>query len=204
MNKRNIPLHKINRRLRNPEDIANILVWGNKVTTKKVNTTKTVTSSRYSAQLKAKQKIRLFYGNVKEKQFNTLYQKASMLKGNILDNFPSYLEQRLATVMYRANFANTIFHARQLINHGHVEVNNQKVTIPSYQIKENDVISITNKSKEYITTSCKHINDTNNTPNYLQVNRADLKIVFLKKPKLSEIIYPVKMEFQLITELYSK
>ena len=104
--------------------------------------------SDYGTQLEAKQKMKFYYGNMNERQFRNVYRKALGKKGNTTENLIGLLERRLDTLIYRAKFATTVFSARQLINHGHIKVNNKKVNIPSYLIKEEDVVEVKDKSKE--------------------------------------------------------
>jgi small subunit ribosomal protein S4 len=103
--------------------------------------------TNYGLHLLAKQKIRTHY-NMLEKQFKTLFNKVSKMKGDRSENFAGALESRLCTVVYRANFAKTIFAAKQLVSHKHILVNGKSVNIASYQVKPNDVVSVREKSKK--------------------------------------------------------
>ena len=89
--------------------------------------------SDYGVQLKAKQKLRGYYGNISERQFRGIYQEARRLKGDTGAHMIGLLERRLDAVVYRAKFVPTVFAARQFINHGHIKVNGRRVNIPSYQ-----------------------------------------------------------------------
>ena len=101
---------------------------------------KTTKLSDYGIQLEAKQKLKFYYGNINERQFRNIYKKAIKKKGDTTENLIGILESRLDTVVYRSKFALTVFASRQLINHGHIRVNGKRVNIPSYQVKENDLI----------------------------------------------------------------
>ena len=109
---------------------------------------KSTKPSDYGIQLRAKQKLKSYYGNINERQFRNLYKKAIMKKGDSAENLISLLERRLDDVVYRSKLSTTIFSARQLINHGHVKVNGKKVNISSYQLKEEETIEVRDKSKK--------------------------------------------------------
>jgi small subunit ribosomal protein S4 len=97
-------------------------------------------TSDYGLQLAAKQKLRGYYGNVGERQFRRFYKEAARRKGDTGENFLSLLERRLDAVVYRMKFVPTVFAARQFVNHGHVFVNGRRTDIPSYIVKDGDVI----------------------------------------------------------------
>src|SRR5258707_4078914 len=98
--------------------------------------------SDYGVQLKAKQKLRGYYGNISERQFRGIYQEARRLKGDTGAQMVGLLECRLDAVVYRAKFVPTVFAARQFINHGHIKVNGRRVNIASFQVKVNDVVGV--------------------------------------------------------------
>ena len=106
-----------------------------------------IKESEYRSQLQEKQKARFTYG-VMEKQFHNYYVEASRRAGKTGDNLLQLLECRLDNVVYRAGFARTRRHARQLVNHGHFLVNGKKVNIPSFQVTAHDVIDVREKSLE--------------------------------------------------------
>ena len=97
--------------------------------------------SDFGLQLRAKQKLKGYYGDLTEKQFRRIFTEAERVKGDTGENLVGLLERRLDAVVYRAKFVPTVFAARQFVNHGHVEVNGKKVNIPSYRVKEGDIIS---------------------------------------------------------------
>src|ERR671919_1690017 len=109
--------------------------------------TKRRKASDYGQQLAAKQKLRGYYGNITERQFRRVYQEAARRRGDTAEHMVGLLERRLDTVVYRLNFVPTVFAARQFVNHGHVTVNGRRVNIPSYLVREGDVIEVGDKSK---------------------------------------------------------
>src|SRR6478752_9300413 len=104
--------------------------------------------SDFGLQLRAKQKLKGYYGNLTEKQFSKIYEEAARRKGNTSENLIGLLESRLDAIVYRAKFVPTPFAARQFVNHGHVKVNGRRVTIPSFKVKPNDVIEVKDASKQ--------------------------------------------------------
>jgi small subunit ribosomal protein S4 len=104
--------------------------------------------SDFGTQLRAKQKLKGYYGDLTEKQFRRIYAEAERVKGDTGENLIGLLERRLDAIVYRAKFVPTIFAARQFVNHGHVTVNGQRVNIASYRVKEGDVIEVRQKSKQ--------------------------------------------------------
>ena len=155
-------------------------------------------------QLQAKQKLKGYYGNINERQFRNIYQKAAMQKGDTGENLIGLLERRLDSVVYRARFSTTIFSARQLINHGHVKVNGKKVNIGSYVVKEEDVIEIRDKSKQLAFIDIALANKERETPEYIQLDEKNKKVTFVRTPKFDEVPYPVVMEPNLVIEYYSR
>ena len=104
--------------------------------------------SDYGVQLKAKQKLRGYYGNISERQFRGIYYEARRLKGDSGAHMIGLLERRLDAIIFRAKFVPTVFAARQFINHGHIKVNGKRVNIPSYRVKVGDVVEVKEKSKQ--------------------------------------------------------
>ncbi len=160
--------------------------------------------SDYGIQLNAKQKLKCHYGYITEKQFRNLFQKASKIKGNTSENLIELLERRLDAAVYRMKFVTTIFAARQFVSHGHINVNGKTVNIPSYSLKDGDVVELSQKSKE-IPIVLEAISSTErDAPEYLSVDYDKMKGTFLKGPKLDEVPYPVVMEPNLVIEYYSR
>ena len=125
--------------------------------------------SDYGIQLMAKQKLKNYYGYITEKQFHNLFVKATKIRGDTSQNFVQLLERRLDAVVYRMKFVSTIFSARQFVSHGHVLVNGKKVSIPSYTVKNEDVIEVKQKSRE-IPIVLEAISSTEReVPEYLSV-----------------------------------
>ena len=104
--------------------------------------------SDFGTQLKAKQKLKGYYGNISEKQFRAVYAEASRMKGDTSENLIGLLERRLDALVYRAKFVATPFAARQFVSHGHVKVNGRRVTVPSYRLKAGDLVEVRDKSRE--------------------------------------------------------
>src|ERR671918_301756 len=156
--------------------------------------------SEYRQQLREKQKARRFY-QVLEKQFRRYYDKAARQPGVTGENLLRLLEQRLDNVLVRLGFAASRRQARQLVNHGHWQVNARRVDIPSYQVKPDDVITI--KSNSPSTDVVRDATElTSGVPAWLQADHDALNAKVLRLPERSEISAPV--EEQLIVELYSK
>jgi len=160
--------------------------------------------SNYGIQLQAKQKLKSYYGNINERQFRNLFKKALNKKGNTAENFIGLLEKRLDSIIYRGKFSLTIFSARQLINHGHVKVNGRKVNIPSYQVKEDDIVELREKSKQMANIDASLSNKERDVPEYLLVDEKQKQIKFSRVPKFSEVPYPIVMEPNLVIEYYSR
>ena len=156
--------------------------------------------SEYRVQLREKQKARRYYGLL-EKQFRTYYAKAAKGSGITGEELLRMLETRLDNVVYRLGFATSRAQARQLVRHGHFHVNGRRVDIPSYQVRENDVIAI-----KMDTGANQVIRDATElvaqVPAWLQADHDQLTAKVLRKPERAEIAAPVQE--QLIVELYSK
>lgn len=160
--------------------------------------------SPYGLQLQAKQKLKGYYANMTERQFRRLYELASRMRGDSAENLIGLLERRLDAVIYRVNFAPTMWAARQLINHGHVTVNGRRVNIPSYLLREGDVVEIRERSKNHPMVLESVQRPEREVPDYLSVDYKALRAQFLRVPKLAEVPYPVQMEPNLVIEYYSR
>jgi small subunit ribosomal protein S4 len=160
--------------------------------------------SDYGVQLKAKQKLRGYYGNISEKQFRGIYTKARRQKGDTGAHMIGLLEQRLDAVVYRAKFVPTVFAARQFINHGHVKVNGKRVTIPSYQVKVNDVVEVKEASKQLALVLEARALGERDVPDYIEVDDGKVSAKLIRIPALNEVPYPVAMEPHLVVEYYSR
>ncbi|MBW3668364.1 MAG: 30S ribosomal protein S4 [Actinobacteria bacterium] len=157
--------------------------------------------SEYLAQLREKQKARRIYG-VLEKQFRNLYAEAVRQEGITGENLLRMLEQRLDNIAYRAGWGSSRNQARQLVRHGHVKVNGKRVTIPSYQVRKGDVVSLKDKSRNMIVI--RHNVDTldRSVPPWLESASEGYEVTVRDLPMREHIDVPVRE--QLIVELYSK
>ena len=114
------------------------------------------------------------------------------------------LESRLDTVIYRAKFAPTVFSARQIINHGHIKVNKKRVNISSYLVKDSDLIEVREKSKNLVVIDGSLQSKEREVPEYIQLDNKNKTVKLVRKPKFSEVPYPVVMEPNLVIEYYSR
>jgi len=160
--------------------------------------------SDYGVQLKAKQKLRGYYGNISEKQFRGIYHEAIRMKGDSGAHLIGLLERRLDAVIYRAKFVPTVFAARQFISHGHVTVNGKRVTIASMRVKVGDAIEVKEKSKQLALVVEAAALAERDVPDYVEVNHQKMTAKLTRIPHLGEIPYPVQMEPHLVVEYYSR
>ena len=158
--------------------------------------------SDYGLQLREKQKVKRMYG-ILEKQFRNYYKKAAKSKGNTGENLLSYLEKRLDNVVYRMNFASTRAEARQMVTHKAFEVNGKTVNIPSYQVKQDDVISVREKAKKQIRIKAAlDLGDKKELSGWVEVDKNKFTGVFKSVPDRSDL--SAEINENLIIELYSK
>jgi len=156
----------------------------------------------YALQLREKQKVKRLYG-VLEKQFKNYFKEAARQKGATGANLLILLERRLDNVVYRLGMAESRIQARQLVRHGHFLVNGRKVNIPSFLVKENDVIEVKAKSKEkLIFKNALETLARKGIPAWLEVDEGNLKGVVKAMPTREDVTFPINE--QLIVELYSK
>ncbi|MBB5222563.1 small subunit ribosomal protein S4 [Amaricoccus macauensis] len=160
--------------------------------------------SDFGTQLRAKQKLKGYYGDLTEKQFRRIYDEAERQRGDTPEILIGLLERRLDAVVYRAKFVPTVFAARQFVNHGHVAVNGRRVNIASYRVKEGDVISVRDKSKQLAIVLEAIGSPERDVPEYLAVDHSKLTAEFVRSPSLSDVPYPVMMEPNLVVEYYAK
>lgn len=160
--------------------------------------------SDYGQQLRAKQKLKGYYGNITEKQFKSIYREAARQRGDTSENLIGLLERRLDAVIYRAKFVPTVFAARQFVNHGHVRVNGRKVNIPSYRCREGDVIEVRDKAKDMGLVLEAVQSSERDVPDYVEVDHNKLVARLVRTPTLSDVPYPVVMEPNLVIEFYSR
>ncbi|MGR3635873.1 MAG: 30S ribosomal protein S4 [Shimia sp.] len=160
--------------------------------------------SDFGTQLRAKQKLKGYYGDLTEKQFRRIYGEAERVKGDTGENLIGLLERRLDAVVYRAKFVPTVFAARQFVNHGHVLVNGQRVNIASYRVSEGDVIEVREKSKQLAVLLEAVALPERDVPDYIDADHSKMKATFVRAPGLSDVPYPVQMEPNLVVEFYAK
>ena len=156
--------------------------------------------SEYALHLAEKQKIRYTY-LVSEKQFAKYYNEAARRKGVTGTILLQMLESRLDNVLFRAGFAITRKQARQIVNHGHVLVNGKKVDIPSYLVKPQDVITVKQRSAEFVKNVSEMIDMAIN-PAWITIDKAAQKITFDRIPEREEL--DPEFKEQLVIEYYSK
>ena len=159
--------------------------------------------SEYAMQLTEKQKVKFVYG-IMEKQFRMYYEKAARMTGKTGENLLVLVERRLDNVVYRLGFAMTRREARQLVNHGHFTVNGKRVNIPSYLVKEGDVIEVAEKSRASVKFKRLTGEDAPTVllPQWLEREKNSLKGTVTKLPVRADVDMPI--EEHLIVELYSK
>ena len=159
--------------------------------------------SDFGLQLRAKQKLKGYYGNLTEKQFSRIYEEAARRKGNTSENLIALLESRLDAIVYRAKFVPTPFASRQFVNHGHVLVNGRRVTIPSYRVKVGDVVQVRERSRNMALVLEALQLAERDAPDYLEIDAKAMTAKYLRMPGLAEVPYPVKMEPNLVVEFYA-
>ena len=159
--------------------------------------------SDFGLQLRAKQKLKGYYGDVTEKQFKACYQEAARMKGDTSQNLIGLLEQRLDMIVYRAKFAPTIFAARQLVSHGHIRVNGVKCNVASRRCFVGDEISLGSKAAEMALVLEAQQLAEREVPDYVTAD-GNTKVALTRVPTLDEVPYPVKMEPNLVVEFYSR
>lgn len=158
--------------------------------------------SEYGMQLREKQKTKYFYG-VGEKQFRKYFAMAENKKGITGENLLQILESRLDNVVYRAGFGTSRAQARQLVNHGHFDVNGRKVDIPSYLVKTGDVIAVREIKKDNKTIKENiEVNKAKPVPAWLEKDNDKLQVKVVKLASREDV--DIAVEEHLIVELYSK
>ena len=158
----------------------------------------------FGTQLKAKQKLKGYYGNISEKQFRKYYAEAIRQKGDSSQNLVGLLERRLDAVVYRCKFVSTVFAARQFVNHGHVRVNGKKVNIASYQVKVGDTVEVKESSRQLAFVLEAAGLAERDVPDYFEVDQNKFTAKMTRVPGLTEVPYPVHMEPNLVIEFYSR
>jgi small subunit ribosomal protein S4 len=157
----------------------------------------------YGLQLREKQKVRRVYG-VLERQFRITFEKAALQKGITGENLMQNLERRLDSVIFRMGFGTSRAQARQVVNHGHIDLNGRKCNIPSAMVKVGDVISVRESSKSNATIlAARDATAHAPAPNWIDVDREGLKGRVQSLPKREDLVQ-IQLNEQLIVELYSK
>ncbi len=160
--------------------------------------------SDFGLHLNEKQLVKSHYGRISERQFKNLFLKASIMKGNTTENFANLLERRLDMVVYRMNFAPTIFAARQLVSHKHILLNGKKVNIASISVKDGDVVELSESAKQIPTYMESAQKQQRSVPEYISCDSAKFTGKFVRSPMISDIPYPFQANFNKIIEFYSK
>jgi small subunit ribosomal protein S4 len=160
--------------------------------------------SDYGVQLRAKQKLRGYYGNISERQFRGIYAEAIRMKGDSGAHMIGLLESRLDAMIYRAKLVPTVFAARQFVNHGHITVNGKRVTVASYRVKVGDNVEVKEKSKQLAVVLEATALAERDVPDYIEVNHSKMTAKLTRVPQPSEVPYPVQMEPHLVVEYYSR
>ena len=148
--------------------------------------------SDFGLQLRAKQKLKGYYGNITEKQFSKIYVEADRRKGNTSENLISLLESRLDAFVYRTKFVPTVWAARQFVNHGHVLVNGQKVNIASYRLKAGDVVEVRERSRNMALVLEALQSPERDIPEYIELDAKGMKAKLIRLPELAEV--PLKTD----------
>ena len=178
-----------------------VMGYGNKKSTRNPGGTRRKKVSEYGAQLKEKQKVKFVYG-ILEKQFHKYYLKAANMKGITGDNMLQLLELRLDNVVYRLGLAKTRRMARQVVVHGHIRVNGQKVDIPSYSVKVGDVITLRQHSTEMEMFKALREGTSIVTPKWLTFDAPNLTGTVNALPAREDI--DLQLQENMIVEFYSR
>ena len=160
--------------------------------------------SDYGVQLRAKQKLRGYYGNISERQFRGIYAEAIRMKGDSGAHMIALLERRLDAMVYRAKLVPTVFAARQFVSHGHIKVNGRRVNIPSFKVKVGDVVEVKEASKQLTVVLEANQLAERDVPDFLEVDHSRMTAKFARIPSLSDVPFAVQMEPHLIVEFYSR
>ena len=160
--------------------------------------------SDFGIQLRAKQKLKGYYGNITERQFRKVYDEATRLKGDTSENLIGLLERRLDAIVYRAKFVPTVFSARQFVSHGHVLVNGNRVNIPSYRCRPGDIVEVREGSREMVLVLEATQSNERDVPDYIDADHSKMRASFARIPQLADVPYPVRMEPNLVIEFYSR
>jgi small subunit ribosomal protein S4 len=160
--------------------------------------------SDFGVQLRAKQTLKGYYGNITERQFRKIFAEANRLRGDTGENMIGLLERRLDAAVYRAKLAPTPFAARQIVSHGHVKVNGKRLNVSSALLKPGDVIELSEKARAMAVVIAAAQSPERDVPDYFEVDHHKGTAKLVRTPKLAEVPYPVQMNPNLIIEFYSR
>ena len=160
--------------------------------------------SDYGQQLRAKQKLKGYYGSISERHFRKIYDEARRFKGSTSEQMIGLLERRLDALVYRAKFVPTVFAARQFVSHGHIRVNGRKVDIPSYRLKVGDVVDVKDASRQLALVLEAIKSGERDVPDYIEADHNKMSAKLVRAPVLSDVPFPVVMEPNLVVEFYSR
>lgn len=156
--------------------------------------------SDYGLQLEEKQKLKACYGMLSEKQLLRYYKQAARKEGNTMEHLMEFLESRLDVIVFRLGLASTIFHAQQLVAHGHIEVNEKKVDIRSFQVKPGQVVSVRKKSQK-VAAIKSAVDDTSRTvPEYMSADPSSFSGQMMSLPTMDQIPLPVVVNVPAVCE----
>ncbi|WP_068467194.1 30S ribosomal protein S4 [Candidatus Protochlamydia phocaeensis] len=156
--------------------------------------------SDYGLQLEEKQKLKAIYGMLSEKQLVAYYKKALRLEGNTANHFVEMLECRLDNIVYRLKFASTIFAAQQLVSHGHILVDGQKVDRRSFQVKPGMVISIKEKSRKIKIIGESMDSPSRSVPEYLSFDKDHFSGQLLARPMFEQMPWPIEISLPVVCD----
>ena len=160
--------------------------------------------SDFGQQLRAKQKLKGYYGSITERQFHKTYVEASRLKGSTSEHLIGLLERRLDAIVYRSKFVPTVFAARQFVSHGHVKVNGRRVTVPSYRCRIGDAIEVKEAARQLVMVIEATKSPERDVPDYIEVDHNKMTAKLLRVPALADVPYQVQMQPNLVVEFYSR
>ena len=160
--------------------------------------------SDYGVQLRAKQKLKGYYGNMSERQFRGIYDEARRLKGDTGAHMIGLLERRLDAVVYRAKFVPTVFAARQFVNHGHIKVNGRGSTSRAIASRSATWSRSRRSRSSWRWCSRRRRSAERDVPDYIEVDHGKMTAKLTRIPAISEVPYPVQMEPHLVVEYYSR
>ena len=158
----------------------------------------------YGVQLRGKQMMKKYYGDITESQFKATYERAARSRTDTIESLVGLLESRLDAFVYRCTFVTTIFAARQFVSHKHVKVNGRVVNIASFRLKSGDVVEVTDNAKKMEIVKTAVNGAERRVPDYIEIDKESLIAKYVRVPVFAEVPYQCKMEPHLVVEFYSK